>query len=151
MKHRQTPLRRVVTGVDEQGRSVVERDGPCQCAAVTDQYVSEDLWLTGLPAPREGSVDIPQEADLDPGPGTLVWRRFRLGPQQRIEFHSTDTVDLMTVLSGEMTLVLETGTVRLTPGDCVVQRGTRHGWINDGAEECVLIGVMISTEPEATE
>jgi quercetin dioxygenase-like cupin family protein len=141
----QDPVRRVVTGVDERGKSTVVSDGSCQCRAVEGQYVSEDLWLTTLPAPVDGEVDVPAVADLDPERGQLVWRRFALGPGETIGLHATETVDLMTVDSGKVTLVLETGNVVLSRGDCVVQRGTRHGWVNEGPDACVLIGIMAST------
>ncbi|MGH7666207.1 MAG: cupin domain-containing protein [Candidatus Dormibacteria bacterium] len=139
-------VRRVVTGVDATGKSVVVMDGNCECQAVEDQYVSVDLWAFRLPAPTQGSVDVPSVADIDPAPSEVIWRRFTLGPGERIDFHSTETVDLMSVESGEITLVLEVGEpVKLRPGDCVVQRGTRHGWVNDGPDPCVLLGVMAST------
>ena len=77
--------------------------------------------------------------------GQLVWRQFALGSGETIEFHATDTVDLMTVHAGKVSLVLETGNVVLSRGDCVVQRGTRHGWVNEGPDACVLIGIMAST------
>lgn len=44
-------------------------------------------------------------------------------------FHTTDTVDYAVVVEGELLLELDNGhTERLTPGSCVVQRGTRHAW-----------------------
>jgi quercetin dioxygenase-like cupin family protein len=138
-------VRRVVTGVDERGKSTVVADGSCPCRAVEEQYVSEDLWLTTLPAPVDEAIDVPVVADLDPERGQLVWRRFALGSGETIEFHATDTVDLMTVHAGKVSLVLETGNVVLSRGDCVVQRGTRHGWVNEGPDACVLIGIMAST------
>ena len=53
--------------------------------------------------------------------------------------HTTDTVDFEVVLSGEVTLELDDGaSVRLTPGDTVVQNGTRHRWSNPGKVPAVL-------------
>jgi hypothetical protein len=144
---RQT-VRRVVTGVDPSGASMVASDGPCECQAIEDQYVSVDLWSTGLPAGVDGPLNVPEVADVDGVPGEIIWRRFTLGPGEKIAFHSTATVDLMTVLSGKITLVMERGEVVLVPGDCVVQRGTVHGWVNAESEPCTLIGVMASTERE---
>ena len=34
------------------------------------------------------------------------------------------------VISGEPTLILETAEVALKAGDTVVERGTRHAWVN---------------------
>ncbi|HEX6418546.1 MAG TPA: cupin domain-containing protein [Acidimicrobiales bacterium] len=53
--------------------------------------------------------------------------------------HTTATVDFEVVLSGEVQLELDDGaTVRLGPGDTVVQNGTRHRWSNPGSEPAVL-------------
>ena len=91
---RQT-VRRVVTGVDSSGASMVLSDAPCECQAVEEQYVSVDLWSTGLPAGVDGPIDVPEVADIDGVPGQIIWRRFTLGPGERIAFHSTETVDCL--------------------------------------------------------
>lgn len=45
--------------------------------------------------------------------------------------HTTDTIDYGICLEGELCLELDDGAeVTLTPGTCVVQRGTRHAWRN---------------------
>ena len=77
-----------------------------------------------------------------PGDSSCVVVRFPGEFQGRM--HMTDSVDYVFVLSGEIWLVLETGEeVRLTPGDCVIQNGTRHAWQNRTASPCEIIGVMI--------
>jgi uncharacterized cupin superfamily protein len=61
--------------------------------------------------------------------------------------HTTDTVDYVTILSGEIWLVLDDGAeVHLEPGDCVVQNGTQHAWHNRNPEPCVLVTVMVGAE-----
>jgi mannose-6-phosphate isomerase-like protein (cupin superfamily) len=58
--------------------------------------------------------------------------------------HTTDTVDLDLVISGEVYLELDDGAeVRLGPGDCVVQNGTRHAWHNRSGEPAVLFVALI--------
>lgn len=57
--------------------------------------------------------------------------------------HRTDTVDVVTVLSGEIWAVLDTGEVLLRPGDVMVQRGTLHAWSNRSTEPCALVTTMI--------
>jgi mannose-6-phosphate isomerase-like protein (cupin superfamily) len=53
--------------------------------------------------------------------------------------HTTATVDFEVVLSGAVALELDDGaTVRLEPGDTVVQNGTRHRWANPGDVPAVL-------------
>jgi mannose-6-phosphate isomerase-like protein (cupin superfamily) len=47
--------------------------------------------------------------------------------------HTTDTIDFEVVLDGTVILELDDGAeVILSPGDTVVQNGTRHRWRNDG-------------------
>jgi mannose-6-phosphate isomerase-like protein (cupin superfamily) len=58
--------------------------------------------------------------------------------------HTTDTVDLDLVISGEVYLELDDGAeVRLGPGDCVVQNGTRHAWHNRSNEPAVLFVALL--------
>jgi len=58
--------------------------------------------------------------------------------------HTTDTVDFDLVVSGEVWLELDDGAeVRLGPGDCVVQNGTRHRWHNRTPEPCVIAVALL--------
>ena len=58
--------------------------------------------------------------------------------------HTTATIDFEVVLDGEVWLELDDGKeVRLRPGDCVVQNGTRHAWRNHGAEPARLAVFLI--------
>jgi mannose-6-phosphate isomerase-like protein (cupin superfamily) len=58
--------------------------------------------------------------------------------------HTTDTVDLDLVISGEVWLELDNGQeVQLKPGDCVVQNGTRHAWHNRTSEPAVLFVTLL--------
>jgi hypothetical protein len=57
--------------------------------------------------------------------------------------HTTDTVDFDVVIDGEVWLELDDGKeVRLTPGSCVVQNGTRHAWRNK-SDKPVTLAVAI--------
>ena len=57
--------------------------------------------------------------------------------------HTTDTVDFDVVIDGEVWLELDDGKeVRLTPGSCVVQNGTRHAWRNK-SDRPVTLAVAI--------
>jgi mannose-6-phosphate isomerase-like protein (cupin superfamily) len=61
--------------------------------------------------------------------------------------HKTNTVDYAIVLSGEIYAVLDEGEVLLRPGDCLVQRGTRHAWSNRTEEPCVIAFVLVAAKP----
>jgi hypothetical protein len=53
--------------------------------------------------------------------------------------HTTPTIDIDFVVSGEVILELDDGAeVQLVPGDVVVQNGTRHRWTNRSDEPCTI-------------
>jgi mannose-6-phosphate isomerase-like protein (cupin superfamily) len=60
--------------------------------------------------------------------------------------HQTQTIDFVTIVSGEVDLRLDDAEVHLKAGDCVIQRGTRHAWRNRSTEPCVLSAVLVSTK-----
>jgi hypothetical protein len=53
--------------------------------------------------------------------------------------HTTDTVDMEIMLSGEVILELDNGLERtLRTGDVNIQNGTRHRWHNRGTESATM-------------
>jgi mannose-6-phosphate isomerase-like protein (cupin superfamily) len=61
--------------------------------------------------------------------------------------HTTDTIDLEVILSGEVILELDDGAERrLGPGDTIVQNGTRHRWRNPGSEPAVMAIFMLGAQ-----
>ena len=59
--------------------------------------------------------------------------------------HSSDTVDFVYIISGEIWLELDDGAeVRVGAGDCVVQNGTRHAWRNKSAEPCLAAAALVA-------
>jgi mannose-6-phosphate isomerase-like protein (cupin superfamily) len=65
--------------------------------------------------------------------------------------HTTDTIDMEVILSGEVILELDDGEQRLLrPGDTVVQNGTRHRWRNPGSEPCVMVIFMVGARRHAS-
>jgi mannose-6-phosphate isomerase-like protein (cupin superfamily) len=97
--------------------------------------------------PPEGSGALPEDLDVA---GALAEVNEKLpGMLEHNEIdnpgmHTTDTVDLDLVLSGEMDLELDDGAeVHLRPGDCVVQNGTRHAWRNRSSEPCTMLSILV--------
>jgi mannose-6-phosphate isomerase-like protein (cupin superfamily) len=61
--------------------------------------------------------------------------------------HTTDSVDYGICLEGELHLELDNGEeVKLTPGACVVQQGTRHAWHNRGDKPALMCYVLVGAE-----
>jgi quercetin dioxygenase-like cupin family protein len=58
--------------------------------------------------------------------------------------HTTGTVDMEIVISGELVLELDDGIEpTLRAGDVNIQNGTRHRWHNRGAEPTVTAVAMV--------
>ncbi|MEU4418837.1 cupin domain-containing protein [Nocardia salmonicida] len=50
----------------------------------------------------------------------------------------------MTILSGELVAILETGETTMKPGDTLVQRGTNHAWRNRGNVPATIVAIQIA-------
>ncbi len=113
-------LRRVVTGHDSDGKSIIALDDTPAAAALggtEDRRELIEVWAT---------VAKPTAAD----PGASEFRVVDMPAGSRREMHRTDTVDYAIVLAGEVYLLLEQQETLLRTGDVVVQRGTYHAWHN---------------------
>ena len=56
--------------------------------------------------------------------------------------HETHSIDVICLLQGEASLILEQGETRLTPGQVVIQRGTNHAWEAHGGP-ALFLAVLI--------
>lgn len=170
------PVRRVVTGHNDAGRSVI----------LFDDHVGEpdrpsaDIW-----GAHETPADIRRRDDVaaagflfNPPLGGSLFRIAQIAPESEVAhldgemlrqslrdqltamggpdtvvdqsrhwgMHRTRSVDYVVLLSGRLTLILDEGEVELEPFDVVVQRGTNHGWANRGAEPATLLAVMVDAD-----
>jgi quercetin dioxygenase-like cupin family protein len=140
--------RRVVTGHDAHGRSVVLSDGPTPKSHGIPGATFHELWsTTETPAPL--AVADPREPTerplvTPPAPGGTLIRIVDFEPRSRSPLHRTQSVDYGIVLAGEVTLVLDDGSeTPLRAGDVVVQRGTDHAWVNDADEPARMVFVLV--------
>jgi quercetin dioxygenase-like cupin family protein len=67
--------------------------------------------------------------------------------QRSPSMHRTDTLDVITVLRGEIYCILDDDEILLKPFDTVVFQGVNHGWSNRGTEPCLALGCMIDALP----
>jgi quercetin dioxygenase-like cupin family protein len=173
-----TPVRRVVTGHDAQGKAIVVMDGDAPNQKVRQTgIVSTLLWVTdetpadicgsadraareiGVPPPANGSilrvVDFPPESvggtKVD---NAAILREMGVSnsgaPVRHAHTHRTRSIDYALVLSGEIDMLLDDSQVHLKAGDILVQQGTNHAWVNNGSEVCRIAFVLIdATEPAA--
>ena len=138
--------RRVVTGLNAEGKSCVIIDGE---VPGFDERGLALAWAThDYPADNSGSADPvePHRIDMLHRPGSN-FAICTFTPGGEAFMHATDTIDYLVIIMGQVTLVLEEGEVRLGPGDLVVDRGVMHGWRNDGTEPCVAAVVNLPSHP----
>ncbi|MEI9852862.1 MAG: cupin domain-containing protein [Sphingomonas sp.] len=133
--------RRVVTGHDATGRSVVLSDGPppqnhpMHGPAMGADFI--EMWgcADTVPSLTPAEAREPNARDFTfmPPTGHLL-RLIEIYPPsmggKRTLMHRTRTLDYAIVIEGEIVLVLDDSEVVLGPGDVVVQRGTDHAWEN---------------------
>lgn len=147
--------RRVVTGHDENGVSVVLSDGivPVHRVMPQDGVGFYEIWQTdAMPAPisavepnepTERTLRVPPEPN---GTKIRINEFFPgfindLGNQSPV--HRTESIDYGIVLEGEIVLVLDDSEVTLRAGDVVVQRGTDHAWANRNDTVCRVAFILV--------
>jgi len=135
------PPRRIVTGHDQEGKSVVLSDAsPPQHHSMRGPSIGADfieIWNASRAVPLLTSVEAhePNEREFTimPVAGHLL-RILEVYPPQaggkRTVMHRTRTLDYVVMIEGELVLLLDDSEVTLTQGDVVVQRGTNHAWEN---------------------
>lgn len=137
-------------------------------------FVTE-LWTTEeMPVDNEGDADRgARPIRHDPTPGGTIFRVVEIPPdanggidvdaafeslgshnkpseedsKTHGSMHYTDSIDYLIVIRGEMAMVMEDGETILRPGDCIVQRATKHAWVNRGTEPCVIAAILVDAKP----
>ena len=170
--------RRVVTGHDSSGRSIIQFDdhgtNVTHIPSWEGLYVTE-LWVTSeMPIDNHGMEDRAlRPMKHDPDPSGTIFRLVEIPPESKTTFnaagifqelgssnkpsaddaarhptmHKTNSIDYLVVLSGEMIMEMEDGSTLLKQGDCIVQRGTNHAWVNRSDKPCLLAAVLIDAVP----
>ncbi|MGD2046203.1 MAG: cupin domain-containing protein [Gemmatimonadota bacterium] len=169
-------LRRIITGHDESGKSVVLAEKP-----PSEYGKLHSMWVTdGSPASyaQEDAVEG-RRVKLEPPPYGSHFLFFRVEPDdpaldaaeieaqvaqgferigaahcrpdtsKNVHMHETGTIDYVIVLEGEVTLLLDEDEVDLKPFDVVIQRGTNHAWIAKNGQRALLAAILVDAEPRA--
>ena len=169
-------IRRVVTGLDADNKSVVMFDSRMPLQAGPLGLHATNLWVTNSyplgfsfkddtaaipvgisPLDNGTKFRVVEFPPLDPAaearmePGALM---KAVGPAAPVRgrpvthplMHRTRSVDYAVVLSGEIDMVLDDSVVRLKPGDTVVQQATNHAWVNHGTETCRILFVLMDSK-----
>jgi quercetin dioxygenase-like cupin family protein len=139
--------RRIVTGHDASGKSIVLSDAPTPKTLDIGTAAFHEIWTTDqTPAPIAAAEREPTDRPVrvpPPADGVLV-RFTEQAPGAESPMHRTETVDVGVVLEGETWLLLDDGSeTRVGTGDAVVQRGTNHAWANRSDRLVRMVFVQI--------
>jgi mannose-6-phosphate isomerase-like protein (cupin superfamily) len=142
-------IRRVVTGHDDQGRAKVLIDEQVKNGfSHRPGAFYSVIWSSeGFPVDNDGDADPSGKKIGTTIAGGTVFRVVSFGPGVAPRNHRTDSIDYAVVMSGEIDMELDTGTVHLKAGDMLVQRGTIHNWINKNDVPCVIAFTLVAAKP----
>jgi quercetin dioxygenase-like cupin family protein len=140
-------FRRVVTGVNKEGKSCIKWDAEVTPIPGRPGFTNHPMWATKK-LPAEMTEEDPNTWDLGTSmAGGSVFRLASYEPGVQARWHVTDSVDYAICLSGEMWMQTEDGAeVHLKAGDVVIQRATMHNWVVKGDKPCVMAFILIATE-----
>lgn len=164
-------VRRIVTGVNEAGHSIIESDGPAQNIVLPSHspMVSQVLWATGKgaasgdePAPAdhvfgfhsEGGtilriVDFPPDEACDMSKVLTFLEENDVRDREKPRhfwFHKTPSLDYAIVLEGEIYAMMDEGEALMRQGDVLIQRATNHSWSNRSSANCRMAFILIAVE-----
>ena len=146
------PYRRIVTGLDANGKSVILFDDDKGFETAGDVTSVALLWQSKeVPVDNSGLADMADEGfsfafaqggtkcilvDVQPSDGLMP-----------PGMHATDTLDYLVVIHGRLTLHVEGAEVEAGPGDVVVNRGNLHAWHNKGPEVARMLVINVDAAP----
>jgi len=145
------PIRRIVTEHDQDGRSVFRSDNTVTAKLVPSGDAEMALiWTTqSVPADNANdSIGADRPAGVTLHGGSVI-RTVYMKPGASSPMHRSHSIDYGIIISGHLELDLDGGdTVKLAPGDIVVQRGTNHLWRNPSQTEwCRIVFILIEAAP----
>jgi len=148
-------VRRLLTGVDDEGRSCLVETTEVVPVGVGDDHgvnVARVHATSESPPPQrppgQGAL-VPVSLD----PGVLRWIVVEHepfdesdGPTTASTLHHTDALDLVFVHEGSADLLLEDGAHPVESGDLIVMPGVDHA-MRAGPGGCRLVVVSVGTPP----
>jgi hypothetical protein len=165
-------LRRIVTTENANGQSIfMSDDAPSASVSLSQDvpsYKVTEVWRAALNDGadwRQGDDPTAGGFVATPPERGASWRIFERPPDSVVGFpaESTDPdaerqgwhsrgegwqkgndLNLVTVITGEIWILLDTSEVFLTAGDCLVQRGNMHRLSNRSSETCLMSIVVMS-------
>lgn len=159
--------KRVVTGLNTKGKSTILIQGNISEQIDLGPAYLDEIWMD---EPTESNSNAPFEYSasghktLFPiagnGGSAVRFATFRANDNRLLNasgfdlesllvnesnFHTSNSIDYVFILSGELELILESESVLLKPGDVVVQRGTAHEWKVRGNTNVKIACVIVAS------
>ena len=146
------PGRRIVTGVNKEGKSTIVSDGNIPDSALVsfEKIKGGELWMEkDIPVNNRENKDTLEGEEIQdwPEPGGMIARMGTWEAGLEYPMHKSNTLDLIWVIFGKLELILEEESTVLYPGDTCVQRGTMHGWKVLGDSQCTFVAVLLDADP----
>jgi mannose-6-phosphate isomerase-like protein (cupin superfamily) len=146
--------RKVVTGLDAQGRGTIVSNEPI--GGGVDVPGVPPGWAYTMIGHTPADHQLPPSSDpapMDMGmpPGSSHFALWTLPPVKvgpnPAGMHRTDSIDYIVILQGGVTMIMSDGSsVDLHAGDCVVQGGVRHEWENRTDADCVMAVIVVGVK-----
>jgi mannose-6-phosphate isomerase-like protein (cupin superfamily) len=147
--------RRIITGVDEQGRSCVVEESdatPTPVPGMPEVAIAALHRIDECPPPPSLPHDSINVDHFLP-PGHLRWNIVQhapvpegTAPTASAVMHYSDVMVMFIILAGSTTMVLDVDERELLPGDCVVMHGVNHALVV-GPEGSTMLSAMIGVPP----
>jgi quercetin dioxygenase-like cupin family protein len=145
------PLRRVVTGHDQNGNAIFTIDESIETVVIpTGDAAMATIWTTAtVPADCNDEIDGRLRDAGTTLKGGSVLRVVDMLPGASSPFHRTNSIDYGIVICGEIELELDKNVFKtIGPGGIVVQRGTIHKWKNPSDTQiCRIVFVLTESRP----
>ena len=140
------PIQRVVTGHDEDGRSVFLSEDVKEPQPIPTGDANFLLMWTTKTVPADNN-DETDGRTCDAGTtlaGGSAFRIVDMLPGGESPFHRTSSIDYGIVLEGEVELELEDGRKKtIGKHGVIIQRGTNHLWRNTTDKPCRIAFILI--------
>jgi naringenin degradation protein FdeH len=147
------PIRRIVTGHDENNVAKVLLDEPATNAKFPQPgLVSTMMWCTDSAPAKVPVGEKPEDMGARilgtaPPPKGSRFAIIDFPPGNEAHTHRTETIDYVIVIEGEIDMDLDDSTVTMKAGDVMIQRGTNHAWANRSDKRARVAFVLIDAEP----
>ncbi len=137
-------LRRVVSGLDADGRSLIAIDDAVDVGNLFSTPAGKVMGETGRPEPAGASTAASGKtrcfvAAIPPHVGDKKPTR-----ENRIGFHKGDGISYCFILNGALTYMTDSQETIVRSGDLIVERATLHSWRNDSTAPVSMFIVTVS-------